>query len=91
MMGTEHEKEPAQIDPLTYLAEMNGDCSPSDLFEHYQVLRPALYRLHHEGSPAFDVALREVTKRLKIKALTVERDLARLTPPPRPPPMTSSE
>jgi hypothetical protein len=82
VMRTEHDSDPAQMDPLQYLAEVNGDCSPSDLVEHYQVLRPSLLRLQAENPPAFDLAVREVTKRLKIKGQTIREDLAAMTPPP---------
>lgn len=83
-MGTDYEMDPANINPLTYLADMNGDGSPSDSLEHYQVLRPALLLLQSTDRVAFDIALREVTHRLKIKTATVLADLASLTPPPTP-------
>jgi hypothetical protein len=82
MMSAEHEADPYQIDPLTYLARVNGHHTPEELFEHYQVLRPALLRLQRESPPAFDLIVREITARLKIKGKTVLTDLASLVVPP---------
>jgi len=81
MMGTEYEADPYQIDPLKYLAHVNGHHTPEELFEHYQVLRPSLLQLQHDNPPAFDLAVREITKRLKIKSKTILGDLAALGPP----------
>jgi hypothetical protein len=81
MRRTGHEADPAQMDPLQYLAEVNGDCSASDRLEHYQVLRPSLLRLQAENPPAFDVAVREITRRLQIKGQTILEDLGGMTPP----------
>jgi hypothetical protein len=82
MIGTEHAIDPYQIEPLRYLADLVGNLSGNDCVEHYQTLRPALLRLRQENSPAFDVALREVAKGLKIKQKAVLKDLAVMTPPP---------
>lgn len=73
--------DPSQLDPLQYLAGLNGDLSPASRWEHYQVLRPALLRLQHEQPAAFDVAVGTISRRLGIKAKTVLQDLATLTPP----------
>jgi hypothetical protein len=83
MMSTDYEADPYQIDPLKYLADVNGHHTPEELFEHYQVLRPALLRVQRDNPPAFDLVVREITKRLRIKGKTVLADLAALvTPPP---------
>jgi hypothetical protein len=82
MMSTDYEADPCQIDPLQYLAEVNGHYSPEERLEHYHVLRPALLRLQRENPPAFDLVVREIATRLKIKSKTVLADLATLTPPP---------
>jgi hypothetical protein len=81
MMSTDYEADPYQIDPLKYLANVNGHHTPQELFEHYQVLRPVLLRVQRENPPAFDVVVREITKRLKIKGKTVLADLATLVGP----------
>lgn len=78
MMST----DPKVIDPLKYLNNVNGHHSPQELVEHYHALRPSLFRLRGESPPAFDVAVRETNKRLKIKSKTILADLAMLTPPP---------
>ena len=82
MMSTDYEADPSQIDPLKYLAEVNGHQSPEEYLEHYHVLRPALLRLQRENPPAFDLVIREISTRLKIKGKTVLTDLAALTLPP---------
>ena len=74
--------DPKAIDPLKYLENVNGHHTPEELFEHYQVLRPSLFRLRAENPPAFDLAVREANKRLKIKSKTILTDLDMLTPPP---------
>lgn len=84
MMTTEHEIDPYQIDPLKYLAKLDGHHTGEESYEHYQALRPALLRLQRENLPAFDVALREIATKLKIKGQTIRNDLALLTPPPTP-------
>jgi hypothetical protein len=60
---------------------VNGHHTPEELFAHYQVLRPALLRLQRENPPAFDLVVREITARLKIKGKTVLTDLASLRSP----------
>jgi hypothetical protein len=40
MMSTDYEADPSQVDPLKYLAEVNGHQSPEEYLEHYHVLRP---------------------------------------------------
>ena len=84
MMGTAHahDTDPYAIDPLAYLAELNGDLSPVQQRKHYQVLKLALLRVRGEDPATFDLALQEVSKRLKIKPRTVRADLAHLTDPP---------
>jgi len=83
MMGTAaHDIDPYKIDPLAYLAELNGDLSPTDRREHYQVLKLSLLRVRREEPTTFDLALQEVSKRLKIKPKAVREDLARLADPP---------
>lgn len=86
MMGTMADgTDPYAIDPLTYLAnlpETNGSLSPAECREHYQVLKPSLFRAQNEDPATFDLALQEVNKRLKIKAKTVKADLAALAEPP---------
>jgi Protein of unknown function (DUF3631) len=81
MMSTDYKADPTQIDPLKYLAEVNGHQSPEEYLEHYHVLRPALLRLQRENPPAFDLVIREISTRLKIKGKTVLTDLAALTLP----------
>jgi hypothetical protein len=74
--------DPQAIDPLAYLATLNGNLSPSEQLEHYRVLRLALLRVRGEDLATFDLALREINKKLKIKPKTVKEDLARLADPP---------
>jgi hypothetical protein len=82
MMATDYGADPYQLDPLKYMADVNGHHTPEELFEHYQVLRPSLLRLQRENPPAFDLAIREITRRLKIKGKTVLADLVALALPP---------
>src|SRR5262245_25437882 len=70
------------IDILAYLANLNGDLTPSKLLEHYRVLKLSLLRARQEDAALFDIALREVTRKLKIKEKTIKEDLARLADPP---------
>lgn len=48
MMGNAHDTDPYQIDPLTCLADLDGDLSPVQRHEHYQVLKLALLRVKSE-------------------------------------------
>lgn len=86
MMGTNaHDTDPGKIDPLAYLAtlaDLNGSLSPTERREHYQVLKPSLLRVQSEEPATFDLALQEVSKRLKIKLKTVKDDLAAMAEPP---------
>lgn len=86
MMGTTaHDTDPYKIDPLAYLAtlaDLNGALSPTERREHYQVLKPSLLRVQSEDPATFDLALQEVSRRLKIKPKTVREDLSRLADPP---------
>jgi hypothetical protein len=82
MMSTKRDTDPYGIDPLKSLATVNSHHTPEELFEHYQVLRPSLLRLQHENPPAFDLVVREITARLKIKGKTILTNLATLVPPP---------
>jgi len=80
-----HGTDPYAIDPLTYLAnlaEHNGTLSPTERREHYQVLKLSLLRVQSEDPATFDLALQEVSKRLRIKLKTVKADLAALAEPP---------
>jgi hypothetical protein len=70
------------IDPLFYLSSLDGLLSPSDCLEHYQVLKPSLFRLQNENPPAFDLTVKQIVKKLGIKAKTVRDDLASLAEPP---------
>jgi hypothetical protein len=74
--------DPNTINPLQYIENVNGHHTPEELFEHYQVVRPSLSRLRMENAPAFDVAIREASKRLKIKSKTILADLDTLIVPP---------
>lgn len=74
--------DPYQIDPLAYLAELNGALSPIQQREHYQVIKLALLRVQSEDPATFDLALKEVSKKLGIKAKTVKEDLAAMAEPP---------
>jgi len=74
--------DPYKIDPLTYLAKLNGNLTPSEQLEHYQVLKLCLLKARQENVALFDLALREISKKLKIKAKTVRNDLAALAEPP---------
>ncbi len=76
------ETDPSQLDPLQYLSAVHGNGSPLEQLEHYYVLRPALLRLRHDGPAAFDLAVQEIARRLKIKGKTVLQDLATLAAPP---------
>jgi Protein of unknown function (DUF3631) len=78
------ETDPYRIDPLLYLTSINGNSSPIERLEHYYVLRPVLRRLHQHDPAAFDLAVQEITRRLKIKARTVIQDLATLADPAAP-------
>jgi len=84
MMGTTpaHDTDPYAIDPLEYLAKLNGDLSPTACLEHYRALRPALLRVQSEELAAFDLVLKEVSKKLGIKPKTVKTDLAAIAEPP---------
>jgi hypothetical protein len=84
MMSATHDAnvDPYKIDVLTYLANLNGDLSPADRREHYDALRPALSRIQAEDPATFDLALQEISKRLKIKAKTVKADIDALREPP---------
>ncbi len=83
MMGAPaYGTDPWTIDPLDYLAALNGDLSPVQQREHYQVLRPALLRVQGEDLATFDLALKAITKKLGIPARTVKADLAAMFEPP---------
>lgn len=73
-----YDTDPYKINPLEYLAMLNGTLSPSECLEHYQVLKLSLLRAQNEDLAAFDLALKAITKKLGIKAKTVRDDLARL-------------
>jgi hypothetical protein len=74
--------DPYGIDPLGYLADLNGVLSPTEQREHYQVLKPSLLRVQKDSPAVFDLVLRETSKKLKIKPKSVREDLARLVDPP---------
>src|SRR5712692_3710278 len=82
MRGSERDTDPYKIDPLDYLATLNGNLSPVEQRENYQVIKLALLRVQGEDSATFDLALKEVSKKLGVKPKTVRGDLARLTDPP---------
>jgi hypothetical protein len=85
MAADTHDTNLYQIDPLEYLADLsakNGNLSPTEQREHYQALKLSLLRVQTEDPATFDLALQEVSKRLKIKPKTVREDLARLADPP---------
>jgi hypothetical protein len=83
MSGTHsHDTDPYSIDPLRYLSTLPDALSPSDCLEHYQTLIPALVRLQSENRAACDLAVKEIVKKLGIKAKTVRDDLAGLAEPP---------
>ncbi|HJY84458.1 MAG TPA: DUF3631 domain-containing protein [Candidatus Binatia bacterium] len=83
MMGTHtRDTDPYKIDPLDYLALLNGDLSPVQQREHYQVLRLSLLRVQGEDLASFDLALKQVNKKLGIPPKTVKKDLAALAEPP---------
>jgi hypothetical protein len=77
MMVNAYDTDPYKIDPLAYLAELNGDLSPVQQREHYQVLKLSLLRVQSE-----DLAIKQVSKKLSIKPKTVKEDLAAMTEPP---------
>ncbi len=77
-----HDTDPYTIDPLFYLSSLDGLLLPSDCLEHYQVLKPSLFRLQNENPPAFDLTVKQIVKKLGIKAKTVRDDLAGLAEPP---------
>lgn len=84
MMGTgnAYDTDPYQIDPLAYLEKLNGDLSPTERREHYQALKPALLQAQQSKDFAtFDLALKEVRKKLGITPKTVRSDLAAMTEP----------
>jgi hypothetical protein len=71
------------VDPLAYLEDECGEeLSPSQCLEHYQVLKPSLSQLQYEDPPAFDLAVKQIVKKLGIKAKTVRDDLAGSAEPP---------
>jgi len=82
MMGTQSDTDPFKIDPLDYLAVLNGNLSPVQQREHYQVLRLSLLRVQSEDLASFDLALKQVNKKLGIPPKTVKKDLAALADPP---------
>jgi len=71
-----------KIDPLAYLQVLNGDLSSVDCREHYQKIKLALLRVQSKDLATFDLALKEISKKLGIKPKTVKGDLAALTMPP---------
>jgi hypothetical protein len=85
MMGAAHntyDTDPYTIDSLLYLSNLPEALSPSDCLEHYRTLLPSLFRLQSEDPPAFDLAFKEIVKKLGIKAKTVRANLAGLVDPP---------
>jgi Protein of unknown function (DUF3631) len=74
--------DPYQIDPLDYLADLNGNLSAAARQEHYRAIRMALWRLQREDPVAFDLALAAIKKVLKIGKGEVRKDLKLLTDPP---------
>jgi hypothetical protein len=83
MMATNtHDTDPYQIDPLKYLSSLNGDLSPVDCREHYQVLKLALLRVQGEDLATFDLSLKQINKKLGIPPKTVKKDLAAMAEPP---------
>jgi len=82
MMGTQtRDTDPYTIDPLDYLALLNGDLSAVQQREHYQVLRLSLLRVQSEDLASFDLALKQVNKKLGISSKTVKKDLAAMAEP----------
>ncbi len=83
MMGAAHENstDPYAIDPLRYLADLDDNLSAAERREHYDVLRLALSRIQNEDPATFDLALQEISKKLKIKAKAVRADLDALEEP----------
>lgn len=82
-MGTHtRDTDPYKIDLLEYLAVLNGNLSPVQQREHYQVLRLALLRIQGEDLATFDLTLKEVSKKLGIKPKTVREDLTAMAEPP---------
>ncbi len=74
--------DPYNIDVLAYLAGLNGDLTPTKRREYYEALRLSLSRVWQEDPPTFDLALQEISRKLKIKAKTVKADLDTLREPP---------
>jgi hypothetical protein len=77
-----HSLDSHQTDVLSYLASLGGDLSAAERLEHYQVLKLSLLKAQQEDAALFDLALKEVSKKLSIKAKTVKADLAALREPP---------
>jgi Protein of unknown function (DUF3631) len=77
-----HGPDSSEIDPFRYLEDLNESLTPSARLEHYTVLKPILLRLQVEDLAAFDLAVKEINKKLGIKAKTVKDDLSRLAEPP---------
>jgi hypothetical protein len=74
--------DPYKIDVLPYLANLKDDLSPAKRREHYDVLRPALSLIRGKDPATFDLAVKEVSKRLGIRAKTVKADMEALREPP---------
>src|SRR5215470_2630034 len=83
MMATDtRDIDPLKIDPLIYLSSLNDNLSPADCREHYQVIKLALLRTQTEDPATFDLSLKQISKKLGIKAKTVREDLAAMAEPP---------
>lgn len=82
MAANTYDTDLYQINLLEYLSSLNGDLSPINCREHYRVLKLALLRIQSEDLATFDLALKQVSKKLGIKAKTVKEDLAALAEPP---------
>ena len=77
-----HDTNPSKVDPLEYLSLLNGDLSSQDCRDRYKALKPALFRVQSEDLATFDLALKQISKKLGIKPKTVKEDLAAMTEPP---------
>ena len=81
MSANGYSENPYEVDVLAYLENISEHVSASECLEHFQVLKPALIRLRREDPAAFDLAVREINKKLKIKAKIVKEAVARLAEP----------
>ncbi|MGE0821581.1 MAG: DUF3631 domain-containing protein [Candidatus Binatia bacterium] len=81
MSANSYDTDAYDIDVLSYLEELSDTLTFSECLEHYHVLKVALLRLQSEDAAAFELALKQVAKKLKIKTKTVREEIDALREP----------